>query len=161
MGAELLSDESFEVEGLGTLKPLTFRQKADLRFSLSTDLAGLALAGLSGNEKSTAAAAIAVHVGSMRKIDQVNAIFAAPMLTAEAAKMMLVGGKLSLVQVADKITASNEDEVHRAIASSYGFNIGSGGEESPDPPKKTDSTTSESVEPSPPSTDGPLKSSES
>lgn len=159
MNPELLADESFEVEGLGTLKPLTFKQKADLRYSISTDLASLATVGLSGNEKATAAAAIAVHVGGMRKIDQVNAILAAPSLTAEAAKMMLVNSKLSLVQVAEKITFKNEDDVHRAIANSYGFGIGTGGEESSDPPKTNSSATSESAESSPPSTDGPPQSS--
>jgi hypothetical protein len=140
----MLSPEPVEIEGIGKGKRLTLVQMADLRFSIRSDLIALATHEVSGVEKGQAVSAIAVHVSGMSKLDQLKSVLASPMLKAEAAKMM-VGGKLSLMEVAAKITPENEEEIHRAIAESYGFGFTAEGEQSGNPPK-ADSTTSGSAE---------------
>lgn len=163
MNQELLADESFEVEGLGTLKPLTMAQMADLRFAISRDLVGLATQTLLGNDKSVASAAIAMQVANMNMFEQAKTIVYAPMLLAQAAHMMMVDKKKSAAQVAALINNKNSDGVHRAIWSSYGFEFHASpeGEDRSDPTAAaaataaaSESTTSESAESLPPSTDG-------
>jgi hypothetical protein len=142
-----LYPEPVEVEGLGTLTPLTLAQMVDLRFAIREDLNTLACHGLDGADRSTASSAIAVHVANMGFRQQAFTITESPRLFALAAAMML--GNKDWVKApmfaATKLERRHWNDIEKAILSSYGFRLPEPGEAKQEGAAENPSTAADST----------------